>query len=1349
MIQRITLPVILISQETFVFNVFIDSSREMIISNILEYYPNWYRSQVQVYIHLTGPERFILMDSDSIPLSYYVNFKDLEHLKDIRILSVSNMFSVKGNDEESSLKKKFALSQSYYMDKDILLSSFHQLGFKSLQVSDLETIIKSLYNKQNKDSADSDSDSDNEVDNEVDISYKSNIKPVEYLFQDDVSLNVLVSKVYSFVEFQRVQKIQGPVKNFIDLTKLYNSIILSLDVPFVALNGKYTEDKVPIFKLHESTSDLPESLVKSWMINEHKKEASYKQIDGVTIMISFDLPEEVEHKFPFFLMLSINETGLLTCVFDLEARNVSGGVIAKSLKGYIKEIPYMEITSKINEIIERWNFFNIFKSQVQRNLDVFDDFKIKKMSIHYITNKRINKKEWDRFMRKKGVIKSLETLLTLNNTEGDLVSLNYLNRPMGISPLIINITDNMYQYNSSVIKIMKGENEVQMYIVFLLIQGITYKNVSLLKDDYTKQMLTFDTKAKRLKRLGIEIDSTNCQKNSMPIVSDTQQVVETLPGRPRAYDLYFNGHRYICDDPKVPYPGFTNKGIVCCYKEYQKNKENYKNIMGFTDELVQPSNKQIVLKDSNGGTFTTFAIKKLGENGGYYYIDSSDELVRVENEELIEELDKEDSWLPETFLEDLLIIPQKGDCKNPPDFSKPDVDKCNEYETHPYFGYTLNSVPCCFKTPPVSKTMKKRLTKSRLGNKHLLRKTIILPPNREGMFVKDSMLDVFFSMKGNYVRRGFSQSNQNLLYILLDVLYEENTRTDILNLVKLRDSLQVFTKLDIYRELNNGLLASEYSYEYYLHYIQAIDNDLDIRLVLDLFSRYLRCNIIIVDIKHAQIVCTPNVPKDSSNTYSIVLLRHTEETKRVHYELLVLKTEYDSYIRFDMDHILIKTLLEYYKESCKREYNPPNGYQEMYTFKDILSRIGKERVKGQVKNGLGQTFMIVLTNDELVPIEPRSIITHLTLVNTLPITTYEETRDYINTLRDGYGFDRYFIVAQLKFKGIIGVLTSFGVSIPIKVIDKEIPNLPVYTVDTHDLFSLPVRSIKNTFSQLYTLDDIKGLVGLENIRGKFINAFNQIYMLVIKNSEQRYGGLVHIEPILSRELSVPILNFDLIKSKYTSDKILKQVESLGRNGLDRYTIIGQIVKNQYTIGLLTVFGTILPIIPQLPIDNLPISPWNWYYNEEDKYIYDKKDDSIFVDERIEFYNTYQNLHRDVVKIKKKLGPLLFDHIDMFKEIIKSTETDTLDKVIKVKGLLEPFWRHESMEWGGVSLEVSEFIKDEIAKEIVLDNINMTLFYSMIDDPLVEDTKTYRLLTLMDIKSYLNQFKKTLSSELVI
>lgn len=94
------------------------------------------------------------------------------------------------------------------------------------------------------------------------------------------------------------------------------------------------------------------------------------------------------------------------------------------------------------------------------------------------------------------------------------------------------------------------------------------------------------SKLQILRDAGVQTNVRSCQKKFQPIIDDGRAPHKT------GYSIEVNGQRLICPKESHPNPGYTNKGIPCCFKRDQRDKPRFKQFH-LKEEISQ------VLKDTH------------------------------------------------------------------------------------------------------------------------------------------------------------------------------------------------------------------------------------------------------------------------------------------------------------------------------------------------------------------------------------------------------------------------------------------------------------------------------------------------------------------------------------------------------------------------------------------------------------------------------------------------------------------------------------------------------------------------------------------------------------------------------
>lgn len=146
--------------------------------------------------------------------------------------------------------------------------------------------------------------------------------------------------------------------------------------------------------------------------------------------------------------------------------------------------------------------------------------------------------------------------------------------------------------NSVTVKITNAQRMFQLqvmadFMVSLVKVVYSEEGKVVVSDKIKKSKAT--TKLQLLKETKLysngPVDGRNCQKNAQPQVDinnefkplTSDEIPKDKKGnkKPDSYALTVKGIRLVCTNPAFPYPGYHVSGIPCCFREPQKDKENF------------------------------------------------------------------------------------------------------------------------------------------------------------------------------------------------------------------------------------------------------------------------------------------------------------------------------------------------------------------------------------------------------------------------------------------------------------------------------------------------------------------------------------------------------------------------------------------------------------------------------------------------------------------------------------------------------------------------------------------------------------------------------------------------------
>lgn len=440
------------------------------------------------------------------------------------------------------------------------------------------------------------------------------------------------------------------------------------------------------------------------------------------------------------------------------------------------------------------------------------------------------------------------------------------------------------------------------------------------------------------------LNSTSCQKHRQPVeITDGT----TLKG---SHLLKFDGKNYDCQNPKFTFPGFTIKDTPCCFKKDQRSKPKYIKNTARNTARVRPTN-----------------VKVEGENvifsEGKYYVLKDHNLQQISDPQIVRKLvgRGESILLPEIPFD--ILFSSKG-CAHPkvggvcpPGF--------------PHFGYTENSVPCCFSEPRPEEVVHKPHTRKETGYTIQTDKPLL-----EGQ--RGKLTDILSEIFGNsFFRYGADQDKLeflNVVYILTGI-------PDLKN--KVLNHLEKFWFLD-----PKGIFK-----DYLLNKGSKISFELQLRGI----SSYIKKNIIVLDLNG-----TPQSKILFNFPETIFILKNGNRFEGIGSNKKKIFTDIPRQI-----HLQVGST-----ESALKVY--------------ILL---KDNLIGQVINCFGNTVYLTNFNGKAIPVYPSTPIYNLKEVVLTP-DTIEKSLKYLGKLPQDLTFDVEGLIERNRV--IVAIQFKNGLSLPVK-----------------------------------------------------------------------------------------------------------------------------------------------------------------------------------------------------------------------------------------------------------------------------------------------------------------------------
>jgi hypothetical protein len=949
----------------------------------------------------------------------------------------------------------------------VMLLKNHGVLYSNLQ-GDVEEYITSWFNKQAELN-----EKYSEMEEGLDKFYDlvKTLKTEDYMDYIEYDNEIVVEYTSVSILIRGKSYETGVKGRFIKLTDVFNQIELSENVPFVAISTMGD----PMIKVYNKLiNETPEREIRSWVLNEKKKlnMISYKKIKGLLIKYKND------DDSGRYVTINIQENGmiLVKIVFADDTSETDLTYIIEYLKSAVEKV--IDMINKLQSV-----FYKSKRIEYIKDSDVYIDSITGYIDTKYLIDKEQFAKTLANTIISENIFELKETI------SEDIISLYYKKygkregddietEKKGIT---VNIKDNPYKLNSSIINIFGAYNIYQIWAIIkqiVIISKLSQKDTKV-----SKQKLKEKSHIKTLRKQGVKILSTKCQKPRQPVIGDNTTPLEN------SYTLEYEGIKYVCPKKDYPYPGFTNENIVCCFKKDQRRQQKYiRNVKpSDADITVQPSNFKIKITEDNK-TYETYAIRIVSdyidgfdeENSmpRYYYISNNNELVGITNSKLLNKIQQEEEnniWLDEISLTNIISEPPKNKCNYTPILTKKNTEDinapCEHHEKNKIFGYNLNSYPCCFdKERDVYISRKRKIAD--ITKQHILTSDKSLDYQRIGIL--PSGIDMLFnnliktSYPGQFYRMGVIQNHSAFINAILMAINNKIDEQLLNNSNEFRKYISnyILANPDEYKELNGGNIANKYGdINNYTNTI--LDSNVQINWIetIDILQRITKTNIMIVDIpyifsestkvadyQNIKLICTQYVKMDKNNPFIIMIKRMN--TFELIVQIDMKKVDEVSTIKYIFEYDEKKTyktnivnfLLDYYTSSCVKESVYPENYpyDEPYTINKIIEKLtnSKHEINGQVINKFNKITYVITKSNILIPVKETGIYKDLKTVTIkeimendelLDIIKYEKSIKELNKLIDNKIDIRGATIKKTGDETIYtSVLTNFGILVPVK-----------------------------------------------------------------------------------------------------------------------------------------------------------------------------------------------------------------------------------------------------------------------------------------------------------------------------
>lgn len=1123
-------------------NILVDESVQTIKENLfcihpddISYYPNFITFKI---LNEKG-EKQNLIDTSSILFNYNTipdeivmyMYNIIEEIEDDSVLASNIINSYMTNDTE--LNNIFMKLLEEYTD---------------LSEDDFDFIVKLLFVKANAIVESSETRYIEEYITKILSKQKSVLKKCTKKMEqlqpfydaekliDDYSKYFALSQNYvPIINFNNVSiviqgnNVESGVKGkFIKLSNIFNTLQLSEDIPLMGLGDKTIGTlENPLIKVYNEiyqNENISDKDIKSWIINEKKKtnQIMYKKIKG--LLIKYKVTKNN------YMTVNILDNGIIEVKIQYKEDENNN-----SLDDIIKLL-----SEKLDILLDEINKLQGVFLQSKR-LETSSNSKImlESVSASIVTNKLINKNKFSGLLYNPYISEYVFELKDTIST--DILSFYYkkygkkeIDETEGERKgITVNIRDNPYQLNSSIINIYGAYNVHQLNVIAKQIVFMT----KLYKEDkeQVEQKIKEKSHIKSLRKQGVNILSTKCQKPRQPIIDDK------LTPQEASYTIDYQSKRYVCPKKDYPYPGFTNENIVCCFKKDQRGRDAFiRNIKSTDFEImVSPSNFKIEITDSaTKEKFTTYAIKVVSDYidglnaqnsvSRYHFISKDNELIAINDKQLIKKLEEEeenDIWLESVPLAKIITEPPKNKCNFTPNVDKKSNDinsPCEDHDKNKYFGYNLNSYPCCFDKERESYIQRKRKIAD-ITKQHIMISDKTLDYQRIGTLPLS--LDKLFNeiiksdrkkVESKFYRMGVVQNNSALLGAILlafqnniNNVYLNNT-TEFRNLIVnyLQDNTNIFTTL------NNGNISFKYNnLNKYKEYLLDNKTFLQYHDTIDLLERFVNVNILILEIpyilsestqiadyENIKMICKNNIPEKSKNNPFIILLKRQSK-----YEVIIRlntdkksdKKEIEYLFDYETENnikssnvSIVNFLLDYYNSTCIKEDEYPENFKfnKMFTLDEITENFKNTEfeIVLQLVNVFNKVDMVMTKNNLLLPIKESGINTDIE-VSTLKdienklIDVNEYYANLLNINKIIKNQDYMFNINGVTLSNdnkIDAIYTNYGIFIPVKTLNIE-DSKQILTV-------LPIKYYSNINEYL-----VNGK-HLDNKQVNYINKINEL-----------------------------------------------------------------------------------------------------------------------------------------------------------------------------------------------------------------------------------------------------------------
>jgi hypothetical protein len=1018
----------------------------------IEFYPNFTKLELESVVITEDNSIILLAKSDKdVKLQVSNIFHDMETIINTNRINIQTIFDPSDTTVFDNLLETVRREYTEITEEDfdfiikLLLVQSNPVIYENFQ-KDIQEYIEIILEKREKAYA---KYSNLAKGLNAYMKVVNSIKKWEDYFEGEMNYTN-ISLVIKSNNFET-----GVKGKFIKLDQIFNQLELDEQIPFITIARMGD----PLVKIHNRLiENVSEKELRSWMLNEKKKMnvTTYKKVKGLVIRYKYDKSN--------YLSFNLQDNGLITSRIaykegemdiDKEINKIKGAVdyvIEKinNLQGVFQKSRRIENTSNSNITIDALSGF------ARTTILIDKEHFMKELSNVVLSNYLFELKD----------TLSEDVLSLYYKKYGKKENDEYDNDRKGIT---VNIRDNPYKLNSSIINIFGAYSVNQMNVIMKQIVAVT--KLQGKSTETNRQKIKEKSHIKDLRKQGVNILSTKCQKPRQPVVDPTKMPFEN------SYTLEYEGMKYVCPKKDYPYPGFTNENIVCCFKKDQRRRQAYtRNTKSKEfDIIVQPSNFKVKITQGQK-TYETFVIKIISDyNEGfneenamtrYYYLSNENALEAITNDDVVKqiaEVEENNIWLEAVPLAKVVGEPPKNKCNFPPNLNSKKVEDinaaCAHHKKNKIFGYNLNSYPCCFDKERDT-TIKRKKKTFDVTKQHIFTSDKVLDYERIGVLPPhlDTLFHKIIGDKQCY-RMGVTQNNSAFLNAVLMAMNNKFKGETVSNSNEFRKYIVKYLENNKteYLKLNGGNLAMKFgNMDNYVNSILDKNASVYWNDYVDILQRICKINIILIDIPYKvtestkiadydnmKLICNPNVKIQKNYEYIVII-------KRVNAFEIVIKID-DSTVEYKFkSKNLINVFEEYYNMSCVKEEVFPDEYpyDEIHKVSDIVNSLKDSELKitTQYVNASNKVVYIGTKNGVILPVKETGIsnVGEVVKISQLNSENLLDIYEYINMIKDVNKQFKKQSLKQVEIRGVtidIGkvndvvytsILTNFGQLVPVK-----------------------------------------------------------------------------------------------------------------------------------------------------------------------------------------------------------------------------------------------------------------------------------------------------------------------------